>query len=103
MLTIKITKMKRKKGRRRRMSWMKIRRRMRMRMMAKNLGRLARDRWYLYWLTTYIPWQTISHPFYLSKGRRCTSIPQSHNLRRLPHVHTPLNLAHDYPLWRLIT
>jgi hypothetical protein len=36
---------RRKMRRRRRWWWMRMRRRIRMRMMAKNLGQLARERW----------------------------------------------------------
>jgi hypothetical protein len=45
--TVKMRKMKRRMRRRwmRMMRWMRMRRRMRMRIMAKNLGRLARGRW----------------------------------------------------------
>jgi hypothetical protein len=43
-------KFKRRKMRRRR-RWMRMWRRIRIRMMAKNLGRLARERWPIHWLT----------------------------------------------------
>jgi hypothetical protein len=42
--TVKMGKMKRKKMRRRRRRWW-MRMRSRMRIMSKNLGRLARERW----------------------------------------------------------
>jgi hypothetical protein len=43
--TVKMGKMKRRKMRGRRRWWMRMRMRRRMRIMAKNLGRLARERW----------------------------------------------------------
>jgi hypothetical protein len=55
--TVKMRKMKRRKMRRRRMWWwMRMRIRMRIRIMAKNLGQLARGRWYIYRLAMLIPW-----------------------------------------------
>jgi hypothetical protein len=52
--TFKTRKIKRRKMRRRR-RWMRRRRRIRMRMMAKHLGELARERWYIHRLTMAIP------------------------------------------------
>jgi len=49
-----------------------------------------------------IPWYTISQPCYLSRARRCASIPPGRNLSRLPHGNKPRNLAHDHKLRRLI-
>jgi hypothetical protein len=48
--TVKMREMKRGKMRRRKMRWrrrwwMRLRRRMRMRIIAKNVGQLARERW----------------------------------------------------------
>jgi hypothetical protein len=56
-VTIKTKLMKRRMMRRKKRRWMRIfrkirmRRRIRMRMMAKNLGQLARERWYKHQLT----------------------------------------------------
>jgi hypothetical protein len=50
MVTVMRRKMKRRKMKRR-----KMRRRISMRMMAKNLGRLARERWSIHQLTMLIP------------------------------------------------
>jgi hypothetical protein len=41
---------------RRKMKTRNMRRRIRMRMIAKNLGRLARERWLMHWLMMLIPW-----------------------------------------------
>jgi hypothetical protein len=95
--TVKMRKMKR----RRRKRWMRMRRRMRMRIMPKNLGRLARERWYIHQVTMLIPWYTINQPCYLSEARRRRSIPHGHNLRCLPHGQQPRSLAHDHELRRL--
>ena len=44
----------------------------------------------------------MNQPCYLSKARRCASIPHGHNLRRLPHGHKSRSLPHDHKLRRLI-
>ena len=79
-----------------------MRMRMRIRIMAKNLGQLASERWSIDWLTMLIPQLTISQLCYLSKATRCASIPKGHNLRRLPHGLKPRSLAHVPTLRRLI-
>jgi hypothetical protein len=50
-MTTRNMRRKRRRRRRRRWWWMRMWRRIRMRMMAKNLGRLARERWSIHGLT----------------------------------------------------
>jgi hypothetical protein len=50
--TVKMRKMKKRKMGRSRSRWMRIRRRI----MAKNLRRLARERWLKHWLRMLIQW-----------------------------------------------
>jgi hypothetical protein len=102
MVTMIRRKMKWRKMRRRWRRRLRRRRRIRMTMMAKNLGQLAREIWSIHQLTMLIPWQTMRQQCYLSKARRCASMPHPHNIRPRQHGHKPQSLSHIHEHRRLI-